>query len=150
MADATHVRVLSFTTPVAGRISTLVTVGFVLSTFTDALSVAVPEYPSVAVVVQVTVSPGLAIEASSVRLAAVPTRAEPTNHAYDTVGVSPSASAAVPVHVKVVDVLTPVVGLIEAVIVGFRLSIDMAAFALSLPPSASVACLLYTSPSPRD
>ena len=98
-----------------------------------------PEYPSVAVVVQVTVSPELAIEASSVRLAAVPTRAEPTNHAYDTVGVSPSASAAVPVHVKVVDVLTPVVELIEAVIVGFRLSIDMAAFALSLPPSASVA-----------
>ena len=106
---------------------------------TDALSVAVPEYPSVAVVVQVTVSPGLAIEASSVRLAAVPTRAEPTNHAYDTVGVSPSASAAVPVHVKVVDVSTPVVGLIEAVMVGFRLSTVTVAPFVSLPPSASVA-----------
>ena len=81
VAVATQDNVVSLNTLVAGRISTLVTVGAVLSMVTDTLSVAVPEYPSVAVVVQVTVSPGLAMVRSRVKLAVVPTRVVPTNQA---------------------------------------------------------------------
>jgi hypothetical protein len=66
VAEAEQVNVVAVVTPVLGVMLTLVTSGAVLSTETDAESVAVPPSGSVAVAVQVMLSAGELVEVESV------------------------------------------------------------------------------------
>ena len=95
-------------------------------------------------------SPGLAIEVFRVKLADVPTGVVPTNHAYETVGVSPSASSAVAVQVSVDVVTIPVVGRMAAETVGFRLSTTTFALSVATPPELSVTEALQVITSLGD
>ena len=58
LAVAVQVRVLAVVMPLEGLMATLEMVGGVFSTVTDALSLPVPPRPSLAVAVQLMLSPG--------------------------------------------------------------------------------------------
>ena len=72
LAVAEHVSAVEVVTPLLGLTLTESTVGSVLSTVTLALSESVPLSESVAVAVQVMVSPGEEVEFVKVRVAPVP------------------------------------------------------------------------------
>ncbi len=80
VALTVHVSRVRVVTPVSGVTSMLVIVGLVLSTVTVASAEPVPLYPSVAVVLQRTVSPGLAMLLVRVRVSLIPTLLPPMNH----------------------------------------------------------------------
>ena len=83
--------------------------GSVLSTATEALLVVVSPVASMAVKVQVTTSVGLTILGVSWSVFPVEPYTVPLEllHAYDTVGVSPSASMALPEQERRLAVTTP-------------------------------------------
>jgi hypothetical protein len=72
LAVAAHVSAVEVVTPLLGLTLTESTVGSVLSTVTLALSESVPLSESVAVAVQVMLSPGELVEFVKVRVAPVP------------------------------------------------------------------------------
>ncbi len=72
VADATQVSLPEVVTPVSGVTSTLVIVGLVFSTVTLSESFALPPSASVAMALQVMVSPGLELEEVNCRVLLFP------------------------------------------------------------------------------
>ena len=115
-AVALQVNVELVVTPVAGLTLMLSTVGSVFSMVTDAVSSSVPPSRSLAVAVQVISSVGETVEGVRARVGPLPRMAPDVRvHSYDSDGVPPSASVAVALQVSELDVVTPVLGVMEMV-----------------------------------
>jgi hypothetical protein len=104
---------------------------------------------SVAVTVQVTVSPGWTVLAVSVTLAPLPRLLPPFVQAYASETLLPSSSLALPVQVRISDVVTPLLGLMDTLsTTGSVLSTVTVAASLPVPPSLSVAVTVQVTVSP--
>ena len=102
--------------PVDGVIVTADRTGAVLSMVTRCCAVAVPPCTSDAVARQITSSPGLTNVGVNVNEEPIPIPVPAAEtQTYDSDGVPPSASVAVAEHVSVVDVVTPVGGVMFTV-----------------------------------
>ena len=108
--------------------------------------------PSSAVALHVMRSPGDAVVVVNAILAPVPISVEPLSHWYVHVkAVVPSASVALAEQVRLVEVVTPVSGMmVTSVTTGAVFSMVTVAEAESLPPSVSLAVALQLTVSPGE
>ena len=136
IAVAVHTAVLPVVTPLFGEIDTLDTLGALLSSETDTeLALAVAPLLSVALALQVIVSPGPTVDGESCQVAPVLDAPPDEDHTYDTLSVPSLVSVADALHVNKLDVVILVVGVIwAAVIVGPVLVTVAKAVAESTPP----------------
>ena len=124
--------------------------GGLLITLTDTESFTFAPSASVAITSQLILSPGELIVGVRVRLVPQPS-VTPDEFVHFTVneGVSPSASLADTLQVRMVVVVTPVAGLMVRVsMVGSVFSISTESVSLSVPPYPSVAVTVQTIKSP--